>query len=38
LLRSEDATLIAVRDTMIVAQANADRLRDSGLSGRGCPR
>jgi DNA-directed RNA polymerase specialized sigma24 family protein len=28
LLRNEDATLIAVRDTMIVAQAHAGRLRD----------
>jgi DNA-directed RNA polymerase specialized sigma24 family protein len=33
LLRNEDATLIAVRDTMIVAQAHAGRLRDPGLIG-----
>jgi DNA-directed RNA polymerase specialized sigma24 family protein len=33
LLRSDDATLIAVRDTMIVAQAQARRLRDPGLLG-----
>ena len=31
LLRDEDATLIAVRDTMIVAQAHAGRLRDPEL-------
>ena len=33
LLRNEDATLIAVRDTMIVAQAHAGRLRDPELIG-----
>ena len=33
LLRSDDATLIAVRDTMIVAQAHAHQLRDTGLLG-----
>jgi DNA-directed RNA polymerase specialized sigma24 family protein len=33
LLRSDDATLIAVRDTMIVAQAHAGRLRDPRLLG-----
>ena len=32
-LRNADATLIAVRDTMIVAQAHAERLRDPELLG-----
>jgi hypothetical protein len=33
MLRSDDATVVAVRDTMIVAQAHAGRLRDPELLG-----